>query len=175
MTQAIEGPTGPSEKVVGSAHQIIIREIQRSRLAFQMGVGLLGLGVVAGGVASGYLIDTEVGPVVPLIAAFSVIGFGLASIASWRRSGECEILEIVDGRLRLLSSRHRIYIFDAPIEKARVQRVKHSLGTRLCLRDGERAVEVGNNLTPEQREVLAHRIDAIIASQSPPVPSPLPA
>lgn len=166
MSQAQDSLSGPTEKVSGNAHQIIIREVQRSRLAFQMGLGLMGLGLVAGGVASGYLIDGGASPFIPLLAAFAVVVFGIFTIASWRRSGEFEIVEVVDGRLRLVNSRHRGYMFDAPLEKARLQRVRHSLGLRLCLRDGERAVELGDNLSPQQREILAERIDAAVASAS---------
>ena len=164
QTQEAEPISAPSQKIEGNAHQIIIREVQRSRAALQVGMGLLGLGLVAGGVASGYLVDGGLNPLIPLAAVVAVLGFGILTILSWRRSGEFEIVEVVDGRLRLVNSSHRGFMFDAPLEQAKVHRVRHSMGLRLCLRDGVRAVEVGNNLSPEQREVLAERIDAAVAN-----------
>lgn len=152
----------PVEKVSGKSHQIIVREVARDRIGLQMGLGLLGLGVIAGGIASGYLIDSATSLVVPLLVVAAVVGFGMASLMSWRRSGEFEVVEIIDGRLRLVNSKVRYFVFDAPIEQTKVQRVRHSLGMRLCLRDGVRAVEFGGNLPVKQRELLAQRIDAAL-------------
>lgn len=157
-----EETSAPVEKVSGKSHQIVIREVERNRMGLKMGLGLLGLGCVSGGIASGYLIDTGASPIVPALAVVSVLGFGLSTLMSWRRSGEFEIVEIVDGRLRLVNSKAQAFAFDAPIEQTKLQRVKHSLGTRLCLRDGVRAVELGGSLSAPQREVLAERIDAAI-------------
>lgn len=161
----IEPPTQPSlpvERTTDRGHQFVIREVERSRMGLQLGVGLIGLGAMAGGVASGYLIDTGMPAIIPILAVGGVIGFGLAVLLSWRKSGEFELIEIVDGRIRLVISTTKRYPFDAPVTEARVQRVKHSLGMRLALRDSQAAVEVAGHLTPEQREFLADRIDVAL-------------
>ena len=162
MTEQPTQPSLPVERTTDRGHQFVIREVERSRMGLQLGVGLLGLGAVAGGIGSGYLVDTGMHPLIPLVAMAAVIGFGLAVLLSWRKSGEFEIIEIVDGRIRLVMSEAKRYAFDAPVTEARLQRVKHSLGMRLALRDSRAAVEIGGHLTPEQREALANRVDAAL-------------
>jgi uncharacterized membrane protein len=163
MTEQPTQPSIPVERTTDRAHQFVIREVERSRMGLQLGVGLLGLAAIAGGVASGYLVDNGMPVIIPLLAVAGVVGFGLAVLLSWRKSGEFEIIEIVDGRIRLVISHAKRFAFDAPIHEARLQRVKHSLGMRLALRDSKAAVEVAGHLTAEQREMLADRVDAALA------------
>lgn len=164
MKEVPTQPSSPVERETDRSHQFVIREVARSRMGLQLGLGLLGLGALAGGVASGYLVDGGVSPVVPILAIAAVIGFGLSVLIAWRKSGEFEIIEIVDGRLRIVVSQTKRFVFDAPVDQARVQRVKHSMGMRIALRDTQKAIEVGGHLSPEQREDLADRLDAALAS-----------
>lgn len=147
--------------------RVIIREARHSNGVLRTLFGVLGLGIVAGIVSlQPYLSDLDVtAPVLAMSLAFGVIVFGVAALNSWRRSEDLEAVEIQNGRLQLVMSFCQKPLFDAPLEIAQVHRflLPKSGGMKLFLRDGERAVEVGADMSSEEREVLASRLDSLVA------------
>ena len=105
---------------------------------------------------------------VTIVSAIAVVLFGTAALLAWRRRGEYELIEINDGRVLLRSSQSRTPIFDAAIAQSKAQRlILPKGGMQLFLRDGTKAIEIGNRLGYSAREQLAAQLEQAIGMEAP--------
>lgn len=154
-----------------SASRVVIRETRHEKGVWRTLFGVLGLVAVAVIVSlQPYLSAQDItAPFMAFSLAFGVVVFGVAALGSWRRAEEVEAVEIQNGRLQLVVSFYQKPLFDAPLEIAQVHRfvLPKNGGMKLFLRDGERAIEVGADMSGEEREALAQRLDLLVAPYKP--------
>ncbi len=147
--------------------RVVIRETRRSNGVWRTLFGVLGLGLVTLLVLfQPYMNDVDMtAPLMAFAMAFGVLVFGLAALSSWRRSEDMEAVEIQNGRLKLIVSFYEQPVFDAPLSIAQVHRftLPKNGGTKLFLRDGQKAVEIGADMTEDDRQQLANRLDSLVA------------
>lgn len=142
--------------------QIIIREVPRSRSYLRLLLSMLGIAFIAVGVVSGFLVNSDTAIWISGLVALAVIALGWALLQAWRHSGEREYIDISAQNVRLMNSLAMKPLFEASLGETRVQRVKHSLGMRLCLRSQDQAYEFANHLPVEEREKLAEEIEGVL-------------
>lgn len=147
-------------------YRVVVQETRKTVSVVLVFLSLVGLAAVAWTIAQpSRALDENLSS--PLVGAFLfsfVLTMGSLALAAWRQSGILEVVEIKQGRVRLMSSfSHQT--FDAPIGEVRVQRLAPSVGQmRLFLRDGTRAAEVGTGLVPESKVQVAQEVEAMIGA-----------
>lgn len=146
---------------------LVIKRVQKSRWMKRLVVGLVGMALAAIAAITRLLPDQGSNPWITGLLGASVVGFGLAALLSWRRSGEFEIIELRADRVLLLVSEATAPIFDAPVTHTKLQVFTHpnpKVGIQLFLRDQVKAVEIGSNLGQEQRQEMAQRLAELLAA-----------
>lgn len=142
--------------------QIVVYETKDKDIMPKMIVGTVGL-IGTGSVA--FLAYNQPPSLEVFLAlACATIAFGVASLLTWRKKGEYEIVEIKDGMVYLISSQSKTPTYSAPMHITKFQRLRLPNGTiQLYMRDGEKAVEVAKTLPPKQRDILAEKIEEAMA------------
>lgn len=157
-----------SRTVTGSNEhdtRLVIKRHQRSRWIGRLVVSLIGMGVAAAVAVTRLLPDQGTNPMITVLLGASVVGFGIATLLAWRRSGEFEILELRADRVVVRVSQSSVPVFDAPVTQTKLQVFTHpnpKVGLQVFLRDGVKAVEIARDLGQQQRQEMATRLAEIL-------------
>ena len=148
--------------------RIVIQETRRSPALVKVftGLALLAIAAAVVGLGPGLLgTDPVDGPLKAALAGLAVTLVGAGTLSTWRNSGEREVLECAPDRIRLLHSLAQGPLYDAAVANTRLQRFVAPGGQmQLFLRDGVRAVEIGRQLGPGERNRMAERLEALLKS-----------
>ena len=152
-----------------SLSRLVIKETRRANLKARAAVSvatllLVGLGVFFQYARGGQALQD---PGISATLAIAVMLLGMASLLAWRRSGEYEFVERVDDRVYMRTTKALQPVFDAPLSSTRFQCLVLPSGkTQLFLRDGVRAVEVGADMTEEEKSDFRAQMDRLLESIS---------
>ena len=149
--------------------RLVIKETRRANLKARAAVSvatlaLVGLGVFSQYASGGHALQD---PAISASLAIGVILLGLASLLAWRRSGDYEFIERVADRVYMRTTKALQPVFDAPLASTRFQCLVLPSGkTQLFLRDGVRAVEVGADMTEDEKSDFRARMDQLLDTGS---------
>lgn len=157
-------------------HHMVMKEKNASRKWARFVLSFIGLLLIGGFVTMGMVLPSvyemnlrDTGQMA-MTACFIVaaLGFGVASLLSWRQKGERQAIVIKNNMVKLQSSKLRQPLFSASIEHTKFQRFQRPDGKQqLFLRAGERAVEVGQRLPMPEQNLLATELEKVLGVHAP--------
>lgn len=159
------------DKEASPRSRLVIKETRRANLKARAAVSVAGILLVGGGVLIQYAQGGQAlqDPGVSASLSLGVILLGVASLLAWRRSGEYEFVERVGDRIYMRTTRATQPVFDAPLDSMRFQCLVLPTGkTQLFLRDGIRAVEVGADMSEEEKSTFRAQMDRLLGDGSAP-------
>lgn len=149
--------------------RLVIKETRRANLKLRAAVAVATMLLVGIGVSFQHYSDGQAlnDPAISFALAVGVVLLGVASLMAWRRYGEYEFIERVADRIYMRTTQSSQPVFDAPLASTRFQCLVLPGGkTQLFLRDGVKAVEVGADMSEEEKSDFRTRMDELIGNPS---------
>ena len=131
-------------------------------------IGLVAVGVSIGVFGSEHLLDLEDGWLMSLFLSLAVLGFGASSLLLWRQKTETQEIVVSKEFVEVRSSLLRKPLFHSPVATTKLQRFTSPGGReQIFLRNEEKALEVGQNLDPEQQQKLIQHLQNLLGERAP--------